>query len=334
MLSAERAHRWVMRGLHWLSAFPALCGGMRRRAFSPAPELAVEIAGLKFEHPIALAAGLDKDAEAVGGLFALGFSAVEVGTITPRAQPGNPLPRLFRLPEARALINRMGFNNLGSAHAVESLKACRFRPGPVGINIGKNKDTPLENALQDYQTSVRELGKLGDYVVVNASSPNTPRLRQLLEPEHLGALLRGVRKALDEVSPGKPLFIKVSPDMATEDLPALVESAVDSGFQGLIATNTTLERNVQHPLASEAGGLSGEPLRARSTEVLRQLSALARGRLALIASGGVFTAQDAFEKLQAGASLVQVYTGFVYGGPAWIGELVMGLQALLREQAR
>ena len=225
-------------------------------------------AGLELAHPVALAAGLDKDGHAVSGLYALGFSALEVGTVTPRPQAGNPPPRLFRLPEHGALINRLGFNNAGADAAAASLQAARWRPGPLGINIGKNKDTPLDLATEDYLLCVSRLAPHADYLVVNASSPNTPGLRQLQEPERLAALLAQVRARMDSVAPGRPLFLKIAPDLGAEAVDAVVDVALAAGASGLIATNTTVTRPFAHPLAGEQGGLSGRPLRFLATETL------------------------------------------------------------------
>jgi len=327
-LPAETAHHlglWVLRAL---SALPGLCRWLRRRIPSDVA-LGVELAGMKLEHPLALAAGFDKDAVAVPALFALGFSAVEVGTITPRPQPGNPRPRMFRLPEHAALINRLGFNNRGAAVAVRKLEAwldAKWSPGPVGVNLGKNKDTPLEAAAADYLACAQALAPRADYVVVNASSPNTPGLRRLQEPEALGALLAGVKRA----AAGKPVFLKIAPDLELEAVDEIVEVAVASGADGLIATNTTVARPVAHPLAGEAGGLSGAPLADQALAVLARAAARARGRLALIASGGVMTAEDVYRRIRAGASAVQLYTGFIYGGPGTVPRMVKELAALLR----
>lgn len=329
-LSAERAHRMGMSALRQLGKRPGLCRRMRERALSALTyDASVTVAGLELAHPVALAAGLDKEAEAVEGLLALGFSAVEVGTLTPRPQPGNPAPRLFRLPEQRALINRMGFNNRGAAHAAEHLRARTWHPAPVGVNIGKNKDTPLERAVDDYVACVDTLAPLGDYVVVNASSPNTPGLRKLQEPEQLTVLLRAVKARLAQVAPGKPLFLKIAPDLTPEAVDEVVDVALACGLSGLIATNTTLARPFEHPLAKEAGGLSGAPVRELANAVIRRAHARSRGTLPIIGVGGVFTAEDVYEKLRAGASAVQVYTGFIYEGPGMVRRLLEGLGPLL-----
>ncbi|HEX8820587.1 MAG TPA: quinone-dependent dihydroorotate dehydrogenase [Archangium sp.] len=329
-LSAERAHRMGMEALHRLGQQPGLSLRMRARTLSAVTyDAAVNVAGLRLAHPVALAAGLDKEAEAVDGLLALGFAAVEVGTLTPRPQPGNPTPRLFRIPEHRALINRMGFNNHGAANAAERLRVRTWHPAPVGVNIGKNKDTPLENAVDDYVACVDALAPHGDYVVVNASSPNTPGLRKLQEPEQLGALLRAVKARLTQVAPGKPLFLKIAPDLTPEAVDEVVDVARACGLDGLIATNTTLARPFEHPVAKEAGGLSGAPVREPSNAVIRRVYARSGGALPIIGVGGVFTAEDVYEKLRAGASAVQVYTGFIYEGPGMVRRLLEGLGPLL-----
>ncbi|MBZ4399946.1 quinone-dependent dihydroorotate dehydrogenase [Myxococcus sp. MISCRS1] len=329
-LDAERAHRLGLWGLRQLGHSRDLCESLRERALEGVPaSLAVEVAGLRFAHPVALAAGLDKDAEAVDGLFACGFSAVEVGTVTPRPQPGNPTPRLFRLPEHQAVINRMGFNNHGAAVAAQHLRARTWHPGPVGVNLGKNKDTPLERAVEDYVACVDALGPLGDYVVVNASSPNTPGLRKLQEPEVLSALLGTVRARLDTVAPGKPLFLKIAPDLTPEAVDEVVDVALAQKLAGLIATNTTVARPFEHPLAKEAGGLSGAPVREASNAVIARAYQRSGGKLPIIGVGGVFTAADVFQKLRAGASLVQVYTGFIYEGPGMVRGLLPTLAQML-----
>ncbi|WP_375760166.1 quinone-dependent dihydroorotate dehydrogenase [Corallococcus exercitus] len=329
-LPPEPAHRLGMSGLAALGKWPARCRAMREHTLRRAPmDLSVELAGLKFAHPVALAAGLDKDAEAVDGLFACGFSAVEIGTVTPKPQPGNPKPRLFRLPEHRAVINRMGFNNHGAATAAERLKGRAWKPGPLGVNIGKNKDTPLERAVDDYVACVDALAALGDYVVVNASSPNTPGLRKLQEPEQLSALLLAVRERMEAVAPGTPLFLKIAPDLTPEAVDEVVDVAMERGLSGLIATNTTLTRPFEHVHAKEAGGLSGAPVRELANAVIRRAWQRSRGTLPLIGVGGVFTAQDVYEKLRAGATVVQVYTGFIYEGPGMVDRILPELGALL-----
>jgi dihydroorotate dehydrogenase len=334
LLPPERAHALGMGLLSFLGRWPSLCRRTRSRALRASRgatvDMRVRSAGLELAHPLALAAGLDKDGHAVAGLFALGFAAVEVGTVTPRGQTGNPPPRLFRLPEYGALINRLGFNNAGAEAAAVHLRAARWRPGPLGINIGKNRDTPLEQAGLDYLACVSTLAPHADYLVVNASSPNTPRLRQLQEPERLAALLALVRARMDAVAPGRPLFLKIAPDLGPEAVDTLVDVAAAAGVSGLIATNTTITRPFAHPRAKEEGGLSGRPLRPLAAETLRRAARRAEGRLALWGVGGVATAEDVYERLRAGASVVQVYTALVYEGPGLVRRLLQGLEALLR----
>ncbi|TQF11908.1 quinone-dependent dihydroorotate dehydrogenase, partial [Myxococcus llanfairpwllgwyngyllgogerychwyrndrobwllllantysiliogogogochensis] len=244
-------------------------------------------------------------------------------------QPGNPTPRLFRLPEHQAVINRMGFNNHGAAVAAAHLRQRDWRPGPLGINVGKNKDTPLERAVDDYVACVDALAPLGDYVVVNASSPNTPGLRKLQEPEQLSALLGAVQERLASVAPGKPLFLKIAPDLTPEAVDEVVDVVRAQQLAGLIATNTTVARPFEHPLAKEAGGLSGAPVREAANAVIRRAYQRSGGALPIIGVGGVFTAEDVYEKLRAGASVVQVYTGFIYEGPGMVRRILPALSALL-----
>ncbi len=310
-LPAEPAHHLGLWGLGLMDLAPSLARWQRQRAHADRSGLRTHVAGLDFPNPVGLAAGLDKNAEAITGLFALGFGAVEVGTVTPRPQPGNPSPRLFRVREHQALINRLGFNNEGMAAVGARLRELAWRPGPVGVNLGKNKDTPNEAAVDDYLAGAHALSPLADYVVVNLSSPNTPGLRALQEPEALARLLTAVRRAVV----ARPLFLKIAPDLTDEAVDEVVDVARACGADGLICTNTTVSRPVAHPLAAEAGGLSGRPLFDRSTRVLRRAFRRSGGRLPMIGVGGVFDGEDAWRKICAGASLVQVYTGFVYGGP-------------------
>jgi dihydroorotate dehydrogenase len=333
LLPAEAAHGLGMWALQQLGASPRARQRSRSRALEPTRgeiDLRVSVAGLSLEHPIALAAGLDKDARVVEGLFGLGFSAVEIGTLTPRPQLGNARPRIFRLPEQQALINRMGFNNAGAAAASLRLRDLAWRPGPVGANMGKNRVTPLERAADDYLACVEELAPWSDYAVLNASSPNTPGLRQLQEPEQLAALLKTVRIRMDQVAPGKPLFLKVAPDLELEAVDAIVDLAREHRVDGLIATNTTVTRPVQHPLCREAGGFSGRPIRELATRIVARAYARSAGALPIIGVGGVFTGADAYEKIRAGASAVQLYTGFIYGGPDTVRRILTELVELLR----
>ncbi len=333
LLPAEAAHRLAIWALSLLEGSVALCRHLRASALRGVDlrgvDLRCSVAGLKLENPIGLAAGLDKDAEAVPGFFALGFGFVEVGTVTPRPQPGNPMPRLFRLVEHLAVINRMGFNNHGARNAACRLRQLAFRPGPVGANIGKNKDTPLERAVDDYLACVDELADAADYLVVNASSPNTANLRQLQQPEALRELLLAVRRRLDERQRGKPLFLKIAPDLGPEAVDAIVDVAKACGVDGLIATNTTVQRPVEHPLSAETGGLSGAPLKPLSDAVIRRAYQRSGGNLPIVGVGGVFSGQDAYEKIRAGASAVQLYTGLIFEGPSLVRRILRDLAALL-----
>ncbi len=309
------------------------------------PVLRVRALGLEFPGPLGLAAGFDKDARGTRGLAALGFGFVEVGTVTARAQPGNPRPRMFRLTADRALVNRMGFNNAGAAAAAARLG--RARGGPVvGVNIGKTRAVPDADAAADYAASARAVAAVADYVVVNVSSPNTPGLRDLQAADRLRPVLVAVRAALDAAVSGRPqgingrvpLLVKIAPDLADADVDAVADLALELGLDGIVATNTTVSRDGLASPAAEvaaagAGGLSGPPLRARSLAVLRRLHARAGDRLVLIAAGGIETPDDAWERLRAGATLVQAYTAFVYGGPLWPRRMHAGLAARLRAAA-
>jgi dihydroorotate dehydrogenase len=327
-LDPEHAHRVAMAALR---AVPA--GVARARRAPLPPSLAVRCLGLDFQGPVGLAAGFDKGEVALPGLFALGFSHVEIGTVTPRPQPGNDRPRLFRLAEHRALINRMGFNNAGAEACARRLASLppAARLGPVGVNVGKNKATPNEQAEQDYLACIDRLHRHADYLVVNISSPNTPGLRSLQDSEPLSRLLRACRARLDEVAPGKPLLVKLAPDLEPDALDEAVDVAISAGVAGVIATNTTVSRAgvERHPRATEAGGLSGAPLEARATEAVRRCYARAAGRVAIVGCGGVMDADGAYAKIRAGASLVQLYTGLVYGGPGVVGRIHEGLAAQL-----
>jgi dihydroorotate dehydrogenase len=298
------------------------------------------LGSVEFPGPLGLAAGFDKDARGTRGLAALGFGFVEVGTVTARAQPGNPRPRMFRLTADRALVNRMGFNNAGAAAAAARLGRIRGRRsggGPVvGVNIGKTRAAPDEDAAADYAASARVVAAVADYVVVNVSSPNTPGLRDLQAADRLRPVLVAVRAALDAAVCGGqpnrrvPLLVKIAPDLADADVDAIADLALELGLDGIIATNTTVSRDgLASPpgevASAGAGGLSGPPLRARALEVLTRLRERAGDRLVLIAAGGIETPDDAWERLRAGATLVQAYTGFVYGGPLWPRRMHAGL---------
>jgi dihydroorotate dehydrogenase len=326
-LDAELAHELGLGALSLAEVAPSLAAAARRRTNADRPTLRTRVAGLDFPNPVGLAAGLDKNAEAIVGLFALGFGSVEVGTVTPRPQPGNEKPRIFRLPEHQAIINRMGFNNLGAAAMAGRLRELSWRPAPVGVNLGKNKDTPNEQAVDDYVAGAKLLSPLADYVVVNLSSPNTPGLRALQEPQALEALLRAVRAEVR----ARPLFLKIAPDLGDEAVDAVVDVVRSCGVDGLVCTNTTITRPFDHPLAKETGGLSGQPVAQRSTEIVRRVFKRTGGALPIIGVGGIFTGADAWEKIQAGASLVQLYTGFIYGGPGVVREVLDDLEQRLTD---
>jgi len=339
---AEAAHRAafaLIRVFGSVARVPGAAWLLRRWLGPRDPVLRVRALGLEFPGPLGLAAGFDKDARGTRGLAALGFGFVEVGTVTARAQPGNPRPRMFRLTADRALVNRMGFNNAGAAAAAAALRHVRGG-AVVGVNIGKTRAAPDEEAAADYAASARAVAAVADYVVVNVSSPNTPGLRDLQAADRLRPVLVAVRSALDVSSPARriPLLVKIAPDLADADVDAIADLALELGLDGIIATNTTVSRDgLASPpaevTAAGAGGLSGPPLRARALEVLIRLRERAGDRLVLIAAGGIETPDDAWERLQAGATLVQAYTGFVYGGPLWPRRMHAGLARRLRSTA-
>jgi dihydroorotate dehydrogenase len=285
------------------------------------PNLTSEVFGLKFPNPVGLAAGFDKDAIAYKELSNFSFGFIEIGTVTPKPQEGNPKKRLFRLPQDKGVINRMGFNNKGVAHAVERLKSNKGKV-LIGGNIGKNKVTPNERAVDDYLICFDALFEVVDYFVVNVSSPNTPNLRDLQEKKPLTELLNTLQKHNSTKTAPKPILLKIAPDLTHGQLDDIVEIVAQTNIAGVIATNTTLNREgLSHPNKIETGGLSGKPLTQRATEVIRYLSTKSKGAFPIIGVGGIHTAQDALDKLAAGASLVQLYTGFVYEGPALIREI-------------
>lgn len=336
---AEAAHHAAFGLIRAVAAVPGAAWLLRRWLAPRDPVLRVRALGLEFPGPLGLAAGFDKDARGARGLAALGFGFVEVGTVTARAQPGNPRPRMFRLTADRALVNRMGFNNAGAFAAAAHLQ--RRHGGPVvGVNIGKTRAVPDAEAAADYAASARAVAGVADYVVVNVSSPNTPGLRDLQAADRLRPVLVAVRAALDASAASAaarrvPLLVKIAPDLADADVDAVADLALELGLDGIIATNTTVSRDglASSPAevaAAGAGGLSGPPLRARALAVLVRLRARAGDRLVLIAAGGIETPDDAWERLRAGATLVQAYTGFVYGGPLWPRRMHAGLAARLR----
>lgn len=288
------------------------------------------VMGLDFDNPVGLAAGLDKNAEHIDGLAAMGFGFIEVGTITPVAQAGNPKPRLFRLIEDDAIINRMGFNNQGVDYLLAQVAKANYR-GVIGINIGKNKATANENAIDDYLACMRKVYTAASYITVNLSSPNTPGLRDLQFGEALDNLLARLKqeqlKLQQQHARYVPLAVKIAPDMAIEDIAQVAESLCKNGIDAVIATNTTIVReNLSAKHKDEAGGLSGAPLTQRSTEVIREFARVLNGRMPIIGVGGIMCAQDAVEKIRAGASLVQIYTGFIYRGPKLVHECVQALK--------
>jgi dihydroorotate dehydrogenase len=330
-LDAERAHDVTL----------ALLDAGARVGLPPArtpPANPVRVMGLDFPNPVGLAAGLDKNGAHIDALARLGFGFLEVGTVTPRPQPGNPRPRMFRIPPARAVINRMGFNNLGVDRLVRNVRESGYR-GVLGINIGKNYDTPIERAAQDYLACMRKAYTVASYLTVNISSPNTKNLRQLQQADELGRLLAALkdeqRRLADQHGRHVPLALKIAPDLSPEEVQDVAQRLLQHEIDAVIATNTTLSRDGVEglPHAQEAGGLSGAPVTARSTQVVRQLAQVLAGRIPIIGVGGIMSAADAAAKFQAGASLVQLYTGLVYGGPDLIYECVVGTRGHVRGTA-
>jgi dihydroorotate dehydrogenase len=317
-LEAERAHGLTLAALKMLPAGEP----------KPHPRLAVRVAGLDFPNPIGLAAGFDKNAEAFGQALRLGFGFAEVGTLTPRPQPGNAKPRLFRLAEDRAVINRMGFNNDGLEAAKRRLQ--RQRHGIVGVNIGANKDSAAgQAAIADYSAGVRAMAPLADYLTVNISSPNTPGLRALQDKGALDDLLGAVIEARGGTRP--PIFLKLAPDLEPADIDDIAEVSIARGIDALIVANTTVSRPpLKSRWRSEAGGLSGAPLAPLALQRLKDFRAATGGRMALIAAGGIGSGADAYERIRAGASLVQIYTALVFEGPGLVRRIVREFDALLR----
>ena len=331
---AERVHYFVvglLRLIHQIFPFRAL---FRAIYIKKDPKLAVQLFGLDFENPVGLAAGFDKNAAYIDPLSDCGFGFIEIGTITPKAQPGNDKPRLFRLKADQAILNRMGFNNDGVEQAITQLKARKNKHIIIGGNIGKNKWTPNEEATQDYVQCFEALFPYVDYFVVNVSSPNTPNLRALQEKGPLLELLSTLQGLNTAKPKQKPILLKIAPDLTDTQLDEVIEITFETQIAGLIASNTTISReDLQTPKAVVealgAGGVSGKPLTKRSTEVVRYIHQKSAGKIPIIAVGGIHTAQDALDKFEAGASLVQLYTGFIYEGPGLIKEIN---QALLQKQ--
>ena len=340
-LPPETAHEMAVRALAVALRSEPLRRAAKRR-FARAPFGPLQRFGLSFSNPTGLAAGFDKNGRIAPALAALGFGFVEVGTVTHLAQPGNPRPRLFRLPQDQALINRLGFNNEGAAAIARRLG--RDRPDCVlGVNIGKSRAVALEDAISDYLASFELIYPVADYVAINVSSPNTPRLRELQRADALAALLDALQKRNRELAAGNgrsplPLLVKISPDIHVHEMETIVETALRSGIAGLIATNTTTSREgLRHTppqtiAACGEGGLSGEPLRARSTRTIAALSRLARGSLVIIGVGGIFSAADAWEKICAGASLAQLYTGLIYEGISIARDINEGLAEITHRE--
>ena len=331
-----------MHRLNFAYKVPFVRSWMRRKFTMKDSRLSKKIWGIYFPNPIGLAGGFDKNAEFTEALSCLGFGFLEIGTVTPRPQPGNPKPRLFRLPEDKALLNRMGFNNEGSAYAARQLSN-RKEPIVIGGNIGKNKDTPNEDAIADYERAFKDLFPVVDFFIVNVSSPNTPGLRELQDKEPLTKLLRRLLDLNAEMAEaagfvrgegivfGRPVMLKIAPDLTNEQLDDIVDIIQAVGLHGIVASNTTISRyGLTTPgdmLAKlGAGGISGAPVRARSTEIVSYIYKKTNGKIPIIACGGIFTAADAIEKIKAGATLVQLYTGFIYEGPRVARNICEGLK--------
>lgn len=323
----ERIHGIISGGLRVLDAASPLNRALEKVVRVHDPVLRQTVFGVDFPAPLGLAAGFDKNAEAIDAWGAVGFGYAEMGTVTPKPQPGNPAPRLFRLPADKAILNRMGFNNKGALVVADNLRS-RKSDDIVGINIGKNKTA--EDAVADYRATATALGPLADYLVVNVSSPNTPGLRDLQAVEELRPILTVVKE-----STATPVLVKIAPDLSDEDIDAVADLAVELGLDGIVATNTTISRDGLHTNADEvaamgAGGISGVPVAARSLEVLKRLYDRIGGQLAIISVGGISTPQQAWERITSGANLLQGYTPFIYGGPGWIRDIHRGIAAQIK----
>ncbi|EME22248.1 quinone-dependent dihydroorotate dehydrogenase [Rhodococcus triatomae] len=330
LLPPERVHHLAFLAMRLVTTLAPMRTVVSRVLTVPDPVLRTRAFGIDFPGPLGLAAGFDKNASGVNVWGALGFGYAEVGTVTAQAQPGNPAPRLFRLPADRALLNRMGFNNHGAGPAANELRK-RITTLPIGANIGKTKVVAPEDAADDYAAGARLLGPLADFLVVNVSSPNTPGLRDLQAVESLRPILAAVLDCVDV-----PVLVKIAPDLSDEDVDAVADLAVELGLAGIVATNTTISREGLNTPADEvealgAGGISGAPVADRSLEVLRRLHARVGDRIVLISVGGIETVDQAWERILAGASLIQAYTGFIYGGPFWMKRINKGLARKVRE---
>jgi dihydroorotate dehydrogenase len=325
MQNPEKVHEITIKGLKLTGSTPLSCLYGQKLPSKP-----VTVMGLKFDNPVGLAAGLDKNGECIDGLAAMGFGHIEVGTVTPRPQSGNDKPRLFRIVESEAIINRMGFNNDGVDKLIANVKCANYK-GILGINIGKNKDTPIEKGNEDYLICMDKVYQYASYIAINISSPNTPGLRSLQYGEALDNLLSDLKARQAELAKHHekyvPLAVKIAPDLTHEELSQVAASLVKYKLDGVIATNTTLDRTLVHdmPHASEAGGLSGRPLQTTSTEIIRQLAVMLDGKLPIIGVGGIDSVVSAKEKFLAGAVLIQVYSGFIYNGPKLVKNIVKSL---------
>lgn len=333
-MPAESAHEFALTALRagLMTSAARNLADKRFRDDSLGP---LERFGLSFPNPVGLAAGFDKNGVAAGALAALGFGFIEVGTVTNEAQPGNPKPRIFRLPGDRALINRLGFNNAGAGAVAANLQ--HHRPNAVlGINIGKSRSVAVDEAIPDYLASFEKIFPVADYIAINVSSPNTPNLRELQRPEMLKDLLTALQKRNQGLGgQPKPLLVKIAPDLSNSEIESIIDVAIQTKVDGIIATNTTIQREplLTTDLSSIGeGGLSGAPLRARSNEVISTIYRMTKARLPIIGVGGVFTAEDAWEKICAGASLIQLYTGFVYEGPSIARSINRGLAAIVKRE--
>jgi len=326
----ETSHRLIFTLLGYIYRIPGAGALLRTLFIRRLPVLPVSLMGINFSNPVGLAAGLDKNAEYIRPLSDIGFGFLEVGTVTPRPQPGNPGPRMFRLTRHAAIINRMGFNNVGVYRLITNLVS-RGKPCPIGINIGKNRDTPVERAIDDYLSALQAVYGHADYVAVNISSPNTAGLRDLQNDESLDALLRALKAEQTSLAEqhGRyvPIALKIAPDLDDTQIAAIARRVLEHRFDAVIATNTTITRPglAEEPLAAQTGGLSGRPLRPLATEIIRKLYAHLQGKIPIIGAGGIANADDAWEKLVAGADLIQIYTGLIYEGPGIVPAIVRGL---------
>ncbi len=324
-LNPETAHEVTLKLLQ-----ATYTTGLNSLLYSGIAEKPVIVMGLTFKNPVGLAAGMDKNGDYIDALVSLGFGFVEIGTVTPRPQSGNPKPRLFRLPEYEAIINRMGFNNLGIDHLLTQVQQSRYS-GILGINIGKNADTPIENATDDYLCGLRKAYSAASYITINISSPNTKNLRQLQQGDEIKSLLAALKeeqlKLQQQHGRYVPIAVKIAPDLTDAEISHIARLLLEFSLDAVIATNTTIARDMlaDHPLANETGGLSGAPVKDKSTHVVRGLAAELNGKLPIIAAGGILSAEDAQEKLSAGASLVQIYSGLIYRGPKLIADIVKSL---------